>query len=254
VSAPPVLLKGVSRSFANLPALEEVDLLVEEGDFLGIIGPNGGGKTVLLKVILGLIRPDRGSVRIFGRPPRDARGLVGYVPQSPRFDPTFPMRVLDVVSMGRLRQAKPFRGYTRHDRERALRALEQVDMADMGTRQVGKLSGGQIQRVLIARALVDEPRLLLLDEPTASLDTPGDREFYEILQRLPEETAIVLVTHDLGIVHSYVKTIACLNGRLHYHHAKEITREMVEEAYGCPVDFVVHPHTHRILEPHPEEE
>ena len=249
----PVELEGVGKSFRGPPVLEQVDLVVEEGDFLGIIGPNGGGKTVLLKVILGLVRPDRGTVRVFGRPAGEARGLVGYVPQAPRFDPDFPIRVLDVVMMGRLREVRAFRGYSRADREKAIAALEQVDLADQSERQIGKLSGGQIQRVLIARALVDQPRLVLLDEPTASLDTPSDRDFYEILQGLPESTAVILVTHDLGIVHSYVKTIACLNRRLHYHHRKEVTREMVEETYGCPVDFVVHPHTHRILEPHPEE-
>jgi zinc transport system ATP-binding protein len=249
----PVELKGVVKSFRGPPVLQNVDLVVEEGDLLGIIGPNGGGKTVLLKLILGLERPDSGTVRVFGRPPKETRGLVGYVPQAPRFDPAFPIRVLDVVLMGRIQKTRLFRGYSREDKEKALLALEQVDLADQAERQVGKLSGGQIQRVLIARALVNRPRLILLDEPTASLDTPSDRDFYEILQKLPETTAIILVTHDLGIVHSYVRTIACLNRRLHYHHAKEITREMVEETYGCPVDFVVHSHTHRILGPHSEE-
>lgn len=228
--------------------LESVDLLLEEGDFLGIIGPNAGGKTTLLKIVLGLLAPDRGTVEVFGQPPEANRGVIGYVPQYARFDATFPIDVLDTVRMGRLGIGRPER--SRDSKAASLEALARVDMAGMAEEQIGQLSGGQVQRVLIARALASEPRILLLDEPTASVDTRIGRSVYELLERLSERMTIVLVSHDMGVISRYVKTIACLNVRLHYHHSRELTDEMVEVAYGCPVDLVAHGHPHRVLPAH----
>jgi zinc transport system ATP-binding protein len=250
-SLPVVELRGVSFSYGRTPALESVDLVLGEGDFLGIIGPNAGGKTTLLKIVLGLLQPDEGSVRVFGRSPREARGRLGYVPQYARFDKGFPISVRETVRMGLLGVR---RGDGRPDRASAVdRALARVELSGVANRQIGSLSGGQLQRALIARALVSEPRILLLDEPTASVDTRVGRSVYELLERLSDQMTVVLVSHDIGVVSRYVKTIACLNVHLHYHHSRELTPEMIEAVYGCPVDLVAHGTPHRVLERHGED-
>lgn len=251
MSAPPILLRDVSFRYGAAPVLESVDLRLDEGDFLGIIGPNAGGKTTLLKIILGLLAPDRGSVEIFGRPPAESRGVIGYVPQYARFDASFPIDVLDTVRMGRLGVRR--RERSRESRAAARAALDRVDLSGMADEQIGELSGGQLQRVLIARALASEPRILLLDEPTASVDTRIGRSVYELLERLSERMTIALASHDIGVISRHVKTIACLNVRLHYHQSRELTPEMVEAAYGCPVDLVAHGHPHRVLPSHESE-
>lgn len=248
-SAPAIELRDVSYSYGRTPALEAVDLVVREGDFVGIIGPNAGGKTTLLRIILGLLRPDRGEVRIFGRPPRRARGLVGYVPQEAGFDRSFPINVFETVRMGRLGPRS--RGSDRAGEEAVVRqALARVELESVAGSRIGALSGGQLQRALIARALAAEPRVLLLDEPTASLDSRIGRSVYELLERLSAEIPIVLVSHDIGVISRHVRTIACLNVRLHYHHGRELTREMLEATYGCPVDLVAHGVPHRVLPEH----
>lgn len=247
---PAIDVRNVWLSFRGMTVLEDITFTVEPGDFVGLIGPNGGGKSVLLKVILGLLKPDRGSVRIFGQPPEHAGGAFAYVPQHPPFDPRFPIRVLDVVLLGRLGGVRPFGHHGAADRERAMAALAEVQADHLAGREIGKLSGGQLQRVLIARGLATDARLLLLDEPTASLDSAVIGSFYELLTRLSARMTIVLVSHDLGVMSQHVQSVACLNRTLHYHHSREITREMVEEAYGCPVDFVTHRHSHRVLDDH----
>lgn len=242
-----VEMRGVCFSFNGRPALAAVDFDLYEGDFVGIIGPNAGGKTTLLKVILGLLEPDDGTVEVFGRPPKEARGLVGYVPQYARFDRSFPIGVRRAVGMGALGRGSP----TRADAKEAVeRALERVELAGVADRQIGQLSGGQLQRVLIARALVAEPRLLLLDEPTSSVDTRIGRSVHELLDELSNEITIVLVSHDIGVISRHVHTIACLNVEMHYHHSKELTPDLLEAMYGCPVDLVAHGHPHRVLEHH----
>ncbi|HEY66832.1 MAG: ABC transporter [Chloroflexi bacterium] len=243
-------LEDVWVRYDEQVVLEEVNLSVEAHDFLGIIGPNGGGKTTLLKVILGLVKPSRGKVTVLGGSPEESRRFVGYVPQYTRFDREFPVSVWDVALMGRLGQRGRFRKYTAEDKRIAAEALERVEMLDLKGRQIGKLSGGQIQRVLIARALATEPTILLLDEPTASLDTQIEVDLYELLRRLNEEVTIILVSHDIGVISAYVKKIACLNRRLIYHASKEITPDMLEEAYRCPVDLIAHGVPHRVLATH----
>jgi len=232
--------------------LEEINLALVEGDFLGLIGPNGGGKSTMLKVILGLINPSRGVVRIFGLTPEEARGRVGYMPQKTLFDPSFPVTALEVVLMGRFSKAGLFRRYSRADRGAALGALDAVGMMDKADREIGALSGGEQQRVFVARSLVSEPRLLLLDEPTAGVDAAQQAEFYELLCRLnrKEGITIILVSHDITAVSKYVNKIACLNQRLFYHGSKELTAEDIEKAYGCPVEMIAHGTPHRVLKEH----
>jgi len=247
---PALELRDVWLSFSRQVALEAVTLTLERGGFLGIIGPNGAGKSVLLKILLGLMRPDRGTVRVFGRSPEQSRGLVAYVPQYARFDTAFPIQVLDVVSMGRMGARGAFGRARSEDRARAMAALEQLDVARLAQRQIGELSGGQLQRVLIARALVLDAPLLLLDEPTANLDAHIAGELYELLRGLTPERSVVLVGHDIGVMYRYVGSVACLNRRLHHHGSSDVPQEVLDETYGYPVDVLVHDHTHRVLGSH----
>lgn len=248
MNAPVVVsLERVSFTYAGVDVLRDVSFDFYEGDFVGIIGPNAGGKTTLLKLILGLLRPGSGSIRVLGVSPDEARGLVGYVPQYAHFDRSFPIRVRTAVTMGTLGRGR-MRDTVANDA--VDRALEQVELHEVADRQMGSLSGGQLQRALIARALVTEPRLLLLDEPTASLDTRIGRSVYELLEELADKITVVLVSHDIGVISRHVRTIACLNVEMHYHHSKHLTPEMIEAAYGCPVDLVAHGHPHRVLEQH----
>jgi zinc transport system ATP-binding protein len=237
-------------SYNGRPVLESIEFELKKGDFVAMIGPNGGGKTTLLKLILGLIAPDRGSIRVLGTAPRRASHRVGYVPQDIHINKAFPISALDVVLMGKL---KPGRGGFRHsrrDRGAAYQALERMAMADHAKRRIGELSGGQIQRVFVARALVTRPELLLLDEPTASIDTRGQQEFYRLLEELNQEMTIVLVSHDLMAVSPHVKSMACVNRRFYYHDQAELTGDMIEEMYSCPVELVAHGVPHRVLKEH----
>jgi zinc transport system ATP-binding protein len=247
---PAVELKNVWVNFEEKVVLESIDLVVNENDFLGIIGPNGGGKTTLLKVILGLLGPSRGDIKVFGGTPENNRGHVGYVPQVRQFDLDFPASVLDVVLTGRLNKNKLFRRYSSEDRRRVAKSLEEVNMIDFKDEAIGKLSGGERQRVLIARALTSEPKLLLLDEPTASVDNRMDKKFWDVLNELKKKMTIILVTHDISAVSVYVDKLACLNRKLFYQGSKEITHEMWAKAYECPVEMIAHRLPHRLLKEH----
>ncbi|MFO7598112.1 MAG: ABC transporter ATP-binding protein, partial [Desulfocurvibacter africanus] len=201
-------LQGVDFSYGANKVLEGVDLTVRRGDYLAVLGPNGGGKTTLVKLILGLIRPDAGQVRVFNAPPAQARGSIGYVPQYTNIRPDFPVSTLDVVLMG-LATARSFGlRASSAERDKAMQALALVDMTDCADRRIGTLSGGQRQRVFIARALASGPDLLLMDEPTASVDAHARFCFYELLAELSDKVSVVVVSHDLSIVASRVTAIA----------------------------------------------
>jgi zinc transport system ATP-binding protein len=241
-TTPAILINDVTFSYNGSSVLEHVNLTVHEGDFLSIVGPNAGGKTTLLKLILGLLRPDRGTIRIFGSPPDRARHRMGYMPQSIALDPLFPVDVTDVVLMGRLDIRKGFGGYSAADKQAAVDALEMLEMSDVRDRPFSDLSGGQRQRVLIARALVSDPEILLLDEPTANVDAAIETELFDLLRQLNQHMTIVLVTHDLGFVSHYVKSVACVSRRVVVHPTTEITGEMINELYGCDMRMVRHDH------------
>lgn len=246
-----VSLEDVWVHHDGVPVLEEISLSIEQDDFLGIIGPNGGGKTTLLKVILGLISPSHGKVLVLGKPPGRSRHNIGYVPQHNLFDRDFPISVWDTVLMGRFGRAGLLRRYGKKDARAVENALQTVGMLDGKDRQIGKLSGGEQQRVFIARALVSEPRLLLLDEPIASVDPTLQTEFYELLERLKQGMAIVLVSHDISAVSVYVDKIACLNRQLYFHGSGEIGPEILEATYKCPVQMIAHGTIpHRVLREH----
>jgi len=239
---PVIQLQDVSFSYDGVPVLEDVNLTVTDGDFVSIVGPNGGGKTTLLKIILGLVRPSRGNVRVFGLPPVKARSRIGYMAQQSTFDFLFPVNVLDVVLMGRLGHGAGLGFYSREDRRAALQALDRMEMEPLQNRPFSRLSGGQRQRVLLARALASEPELLLLDEPTANVDAAIETELFEILDMLNRHMTIMLVTHDLGFVSAYVRSVICVNRRLAVHPTSSITGEMIHELYGGNVQMVRHDH------------
>ncbi len=243
-------VRGLTVGYGGPAVIRSVDLTIERGDYVGIIGPNGGGKTTLLRAILGFLQPSEGQVLIFGEPPRRGRRHVGYVPQLASFDRDYPISVADAVLMGRrsLRGMVPW--YHREDREAVERALEQVGLADRRGALLGQLSGGQVQRALIARALVSGPRVLLLDEPTASVDPRTEENIYDLLAQLNTSITIALVTHDIGIISSHVKHIACLNRTLVSHGGPTLNAEMLEQTYQCPVDLIAHGVPHRVLAHH----
>lgn len=245
-----IRLEDVWVKYNDKVVLEDINLSVKKRDFLGIIGPNGGGKTTLLKVILGLIKPTRGKVEVLGDSPEKARRFIGYVPQSVPFDLEFPATVLDVVLMGRVGRRGLFKRYTREDLELAEKILDSVEMLELKDEKIGNLSGGEKQRVFIARALILDPKILLLDEPTASIDKPIQKELYDILRELNRKVTIILVSHDIGVISAYVNKIACLNRRLYYHGSKEISEKVLMDTYKCPVDLIAHGVPHRVLKEH----
>ena len=215
-----------------------------------LIGPNGGGKTTLLKLMLGLLAPDKGKIRIFGNPPRKVSHRIGYVPQNVNGNKNFPVTVLDVVLMGRLNAKWRRRHNMKKDRSAALEALEKLEIAQYADQLIGKLSGGQRQRVFIARALATEPEILFLDEPTASVDARGQTELFSLLKELNENTAILVVSHDFLAISSYIKSVTCVNKCVHQHDAAEVTQEMLDLSYQCPVELLAHGLPHRVLQNH----
>ncbi len=245
-----ITIKNLWAGYETEPVLQDINLDVQRGDFLGIIGPNGGGKTTLLRVMLGLITPQRGEINILGQPPLQGRAQIGYVPQNIAFDKSFPVSVRDVVCMGRLAKGRLFKRMMPEDEAIVDETLQWVALKAFAQRAVGDLSGGQRQRVYIARALATRPQILLLDEPTASLDAESSTSLYELLARLNESVTILLISHDLTAVSKYVKTIGCLNRRLHYHREKQLTVDMLQQSYGCAVDLIAHGVPHRVFSDH----
>jgi len=212
--------------------LENVSFAIAEKEFAAVIGPNGGGKTTMLKLILGLLETRSGFVRIFGLKPIAARQRIGYMPQHPRLDPQFPVTVQDVVLLARLGRRPKIGFYNKTDRIAAQRALEAVGVSDLADRPFSALSSGQRQRVLIARALASEPELLLLDEPTANLDPSIQDELYELLHRLNENLTVIVVSHDVGFVSKWVQKVVCVNRSVVLHPASAVKGELVSMLYG----------------------
>ena len=246
-----IRLDDIWVHYDGVPVLEGINLSVEPNKFLGIIGPNGGGKTTLLKVILGLIKPTRGKISVMGQSPEKGRKSIGYISQYTLFDRDFPVSASDVVLMGRYGKAGLYRRYSEEDRRAANDALKTVGMLDYQDRQVGKLSGGEQQRVFIARALATDPKILLLDEPTASIDPNMQAEFYELIESLKQRMSIVMVSHDISAVSVHVDQIACLNRQLFYHGSKEVSAEALEKTYHCPIQLIAHGVVpHRVLREH----
>jgi len=245
-----IRIREMWAGYENDPVLENINLSVYESDFIGLIGPNGGGKTTLIKVLLGLLPPQRGEVQIMGKPVAQGREHIGYVPQVVVFDRDFPISVWEVALMGRLGKRRLFRRYSVEDEEIVAESLRRVELLDQRKRTIGELSGGQRQRAYIARALATQPDILLLDEPTASVDPQVSDDIFETLNMLNEHVTILLISHDMNAVSSYTKTVGCLNRTLFYHGDREVTSDMVSAAYHCPVDLIAHGVPHRVLADH----
>ena len=247
-----VCIENLSVYYGQTPAVTNVSLHVEDKEYLGIIGPNGGGKTTLLKAILGLV-PFGGTIRVYGKTPGDTGGLIGYVPQSAALDKAFPITVREVVLTGRMKQSlSPFYRFSKADKETADALLEKVGISHLAGRQIASLSGGEFQKMLIARALAVGPRLLLLDEPTASVDPSSCDQIYSLLYELNKQITVILVTHDLLAISSQVQKLACLNRDLVYHDEAELNESVLHTLYGCPVDLIAHGVPHRVLREHEE--
>jgi zinc transport system ATP-binding protein len=247
---PIVKIEDVWFHYNNHPVLTEVNMVIYPKDFIELIGPNGGGKTTLLKLMLGLLNPDRGTVRIFGCSPAKVSHRIGYVPQDVNANKNFPITVTDVVLMGRLTPKWKCRRYSKKDKEAVLSALEKLEMTTYADHPIGELSGGQRQRVFIARALVSNPEILFLDEPTANVDAHGQTELFTLLKQLNQHTTILVVSHDFLAVSSYIKSVTCVNQDVHQHDAAEVTQEMLDLSYQCPVELVAHGLPHRVLQKH----
>ncbi len=250
-----VCIENLTVKYRETPAIAGVSLNIEDGDYLGVIGPNGGGKTTLLKAIIGLAPHSSGKVTVYGRKPNNLRGLISYVPQITALDKRFPINVNEVVLTGMLNpKFIPFNKYSKNDQKKADELLNRVGIYKLKERMISELSGGEFQKMLIARALAVNPRLLLLDEPTASVDANSREQIFSLLNELNKSMTIILVTHDLSAVSSHVKKIACLNGKLVYHGGTELNEEIVNALYGCPIDLIAHGVPHRILREHKEGE
>jgi zinc transport system ATP-binding protein len=250
-NTPLIEIKDLFAGYNHEIVLNEINLTIFQDDFIGLIGPNGGGKTTLLKVILGLVEPKGGTVQIKGETPQLGRRNIGYVPQIAEYDTDFPISVQDIVRMGRLGPKRLFKPYTAEDDAIVRERLGWLDMLKYKDRALRELSGGQRQRVYIARALVTDPELLLLDEPTISVDFEARTQIFDLLYEINQRgIAILLVSHDLTAISSYVKTIGCLNRKLYYESKKEITPEMLEASYSCPVDLIAHGLPHRVVAEH----
>lgn len=250
-----ISVQGLTVFYDQNIALNKIDLVVERGDYLGIIGPNGGGKTTLLKAILGLIKPQEGTVLIDGKPLNHAHGLISYVPQIGAVDRSFPITVLDNVLFGLLpTRPKPFHRFTKKDIAKAMETLEKLGIAHLSKRHIMAMSGGEYQKSMIARAMISDPKILLLDEPTANVDQHSRADIYDLLHDLNQEMTIIIVTHDTLAISTYVKNLACLDQKLVYHGSPALVGDAIEHMYHCPIELIAHGHTpHRVIKSHQED-
>jgi zinc transport system ATP-binding protein len=229
-------IKNLSFSYDKQKILENINLSVKEKDFLAIIGPNGGGKSTLLKLILGINPIKDGSIHTFGELPKKNLARIGYVPQNTNVNTDFPIKVIEVVLMGHIGEKRPLFGYAEHEKLCALGALEQVGMKAFANEKIGSLSGGQRQRVMIARALCAHPQILILDEPTASIDIEGQKKIYQLLETLNSYITIIVVSHDISVIMQYANTVVHINKTLSYHDVSNLKRENKTQHF-CEVEL-----------------
>lgn len=237
-------LISVNAGYNGDRVLEDVNLEIFEDDFIGIIGPNGGGKTTLVKVILGLIKPFSGKIKFYSNN-HGHKNEIGYLPQANFIDKKFPISVWDVVLSGLMKSKDIFRQVSKDDKNHALELMEKTGIYSLKKKPIGELSGGQMQRVFLCRSIVSSPKLLILDEPNTYVDNKFENELYELLRELNQTMAILIVSHDVGMISTYVKTIACVNNTVHYHRSNVISDEQLK-AYNCPIQLITHgevPHT-----------
>ena len=261
-ASPIIEIKNLSAGYDNRTVLHDINLTIYERDFLGIIGPNGGGKTTLIKCILGLLKPTAGEILYHTDPPSpevagsqclplNTRLSMGYLPQYSSIDRKFPITVEEVILSG-LSSKKPLASrFTARHREKASAVIARMGLEGMEQRAIGALSGGQLQRALLGRAIISDPQVVILDEPSTYIDKRFEARLYELLAEINKDCAIILVSHDIGTVLQQVKSIACVNETLDYHPDTGVTEEWLERNFNCPIELLGHGTLpHRILKEH----
>lgn len=240
-----VKIENLDADYQGNVVLSRVSFSIRENDFIGIIGPNGGGKTSLIKIIMGLLKPAKGKIKY-----AIDRSEIGYLPQGTQLDDRFPITVSEVVASGLNKKLNPGFRIIKEAKDQVENALRQTGLNDLKKRPIGELSGGELQRTLLARAIVSSPRLLVLDEPDTHVDNRFEMELYQLLKKLNKSMAILLVSHDIGIISPYIKSIACVNRDLHYHASNEINEEQLK-VYNCPIEIISHGTVpHRVMQKH----
>lgn len=249
-----IKIENLSAGYENKTVLHDINLEVAEKDFLGIIGPNGGGKTTLMKVILGLLEPTEGKITYYDNGTPTERLEIGYLPQYNSIDKKFPISVYEVILSGLNRQKNLFRRFTKEHHERVKETISMMGLEGMENKPIGQLSGGQMQRALLGRAIVSDPKAIILDEPNTYIDKRFEARLYSLLEEINKERTIILVSHDIGSVLQNVKSIACVNGTLDYHPQSEVSAEWIEEKLQCPIELLGHGELpHRVLRKHNHE-
>lgn len=244
-----VKLENISCGYESEKAIEGINLEIRREDFIGMIGPNGGGKSTIIKLIMGLVEPWSGQVK-FGKRENGKEIKIGYLPQFHEFDHKYPISIKEVILSGLIKKGSLFTRFNSREKERAEEVSIRLGLKDISKKSIGDLSGGQMQRAFLGRAIVSDPDLLILDEPVTYVDSKFELELYELLAEVNKNAAILLVSHDVGQITSSVKTIACVNGHLHYHPTNKITDEILA-TYNCPVELITHGKVpHRVLKNH----
>jgi len=245
METPILKIRDLHAAYQGKTVLSNVSLDVLQNDFIGIIGPNGGGKTTLLKILMGLMKPLKGSIEYAFR-----RSAIGYLPQGQQLDESFPITVKEVVSSGLKNPLRRSQGINKNKKKQLEEALHRTGLEALKNRAIGELSGGELQRTLLARSIVSSPRLLVLDKPDTHVDNRFEMELYQLLKELNQNMAILLVSHDIGTISPYIKSIACVNRDLHYHPSNEINEEQLK-VYNCPIEIITHgPIPHRVMKTH----
>ncbi len=231
-----IQIRGLNFSYSEAQVLQDINLSIYQNEFIGIIGPNAGGKTTLLKLMLGLLKPESGTITIYGKTPKEVVQNIGYVPQYAMFSRDFPVTVEEVVMLGTAGKSQS------EDRELLRKTMQAVGIDHISAKHIGALSGGQIQRVLVARALACRPKILILDEPTANIDIKAEENIFSFLKKYNESMTIIVVSHDVAFISSYVSRVACLNKTLICHDTESISGKMIEELYDAHINIIHHQH------------
>ena len=235
-------LRDIHLAFGGPELLSGANLKLEKGERVCLVGRNGTGKSTLLKIIMGVLTPDKGTIEVLGKPPFQSVKEIGYMPQLTPFSRDFPISVEEVVLMGRLGKTSSIGFFNKADKRAAEKSMNDVEILDLRKRAIGSLSGGQLQRVLIARALTCEPKIMILDQPTANVDMKIEKDIFDLLKRLNENVTIIVVTHDIGFISQYIHRVACINRTLICHPTSELTGETIENMYGTHMHMVHHHH------------
>lgn len=246
-----IKIENLSADYDRKTVLHDINLEISEKDFLGIIGPNGGGKTTLMKVILGLLKPSEGKITFYDNGMPVEQLEIGYLPQYNSIDKKFPISVYEVILSGLNRQKSLFSRFTKEHHERVKGTISMMGLEGMENKPIGQLSGGQMQRALLGRAIVSNPKAIILDEPNTYIDKRFEARLYSLLEEINKQRAVILVSHDIGSVLQTVKSIACVNGTLDYHPQSEVSAEWIEEKLQCPIELLGHGELpHRVLKKH----